>query len=362
VLKYQASRPTRGGIYTVMNRRSRIILFVIGFALLAWLLHKFDMKAVFLQLREFDSYFLLLVIFSFFKNFLRTTAWQMSMGTGERHPGFWILFWARLAGESAAYLSSGNLFVGEPVKIMLLRDRLHLETGITSILLERAIYSFTATLVLLAGLLYTLTRFSLFGPTGLAAITTSIALVALIFVALFAFRREWPLLTLGMKLARKLPLVGKKLSDRHHEAAAVVERRLYDYRRNYPARFYLVFTFDLIFNLTTVLEVYLIFHGLGAKITYMEALLVEALTKMGNLLFFIPAGIGLNEAWNIVLARMLKRSDQIGLMVALIRRFYSFFWVILGLIAFLSFGNRSKVEDRRLTTKTQRHEEQKEPL
>jgi glycosyltransferase 2 family protein len=328
-----------------MSRRSRILLFILGFAILAWVLYKFDLKTVIVQLRAFRGYFALIIFLSIIKNFVRTLAWKMSLGTAEPKPGFFLLFWARLAGESVAYLSSGNVFVGEPLKVMLVRDKLHLETGITSVLLERTIYSFTAILVLLSGLLYALTRFSVSESTGLLAILFSIVLGVVISLGLYAFLQEMPVLSWGLGVARKLPLIGRRLSQRHVEGVLIVEKQLYDYRHNHPKRFYLVFALDLLFNLMTVLEVFIIFKGLGAMITYPEALLVEALTKAGNLIFFIPAGIGTYEAITIVLARMLNLNSQIGLMVALIRRFSTFFWVTLGFIAFLSFGRRTKTQD-----------------
>src|SRR2546430_7721039 len=127
-----------------MSRYLRLIFFFIGLALLAVLLYRLDLKAVVAQLRGFGIYFLFIILISIFKNCFRTFAWKFALG--DNSPNFWLLFWARLAGETAGYLSSGSIFVGEPLKVMLVRDRLHWKEGVASVVLERAVYSFTAVL------------------------------------------------------------------------------------------------------------------------------------------------------------------------------------------------------------------------
>src|SRR5205823_3629066 len=190
------------------------------------------------QLHGFGIYFFFIILISIFKNCFRTFAWKFALG--DNSPSFWLLFWARLAGETAGYLSSGSIFVGEPLKVMLVRDRLHWKEGVASVVLERAIYSFTAVLVLLVGLLYALTRSSVSETSGILAVSCSLLIIGGILITTYGFQREWPVIRWCTSAGKKLPFVGKIVA-RHEEGALSIERKLYDYRRAHPSNFRRIF-------------------------------------------------------------------------------------------------------------------------
>ncbi|MEW6733463.1 MAG: lysylphosphatidylglycerol synthase domain-containing protein [Acidobacteriota bacterium] len=319
--------------------RLRWFFFSIGLVLLAVLLHSLDLSLVLAQLRSLGGYFAIITLTSGFKYCLRTLAWQLALGERGRL-SFWTLFWARLAGEAANYLSSGGAFVGDPLKVMLVRDRLSWSEGLASVLLERAAYSFTAVLVLLAGLLYALVYFSLPPPFGLIAMVSSSLITITLVIAIYAFLRQWPLIGWCIKVGAKLPLVGRIVVARR-QAALDVEERLYIYRHSHPANFRRLLVLNLLSHWFTIYEVYLIFQGLGVPLSYSQALLVEALTKANeSLFFFVPAGVGTFEAGNLVIVRLLQKSATVGLAVAFTRRLRSLFWAVLGILALLGFGIR----------------------
>jgi hypothetical protein len=77
--------------------------------------------------------------------------------------------------------------------------------------------------------------------------------------------------------------------------------------------------------------VYLILHLLGAKITFLAALAIEALTKMINIVgLFNPGNIGTYEGGNMLIAKMFGLTATAGLTLGLARRVRAIFWAAVG--------------------------------
>ena len=70
---------------------------------------------------------------------------------------------------------------------------------------------------------------------------------------------------------------------------------------------------------------------LGAKITFLAALAIEALTKMINIIgLFNPGNIGTYEGGNMLIAKMFGLTAAAGLTLALARRVRAIFWAAVG--------------------------------
>jgi phosphatidylglycerophosphate synthase len=79
------------------------------------------------------------------------------------------------------------------------------------------------------------------------------------------------------------------------------------------------------------LEVYLILSLLDAKISFLGALAIEALTKLINTVgMFNPGNVGIYEGGNMLIAKMFGFAPAIGFTVALARRVRALFWAAVG--------------------------------
>src|SRR5258706_7886169 len=75
---------------------------------------------------------------------------------------------------------------------------------------------------------------------------------------------------------------------------------------------------------------------MGVKMGFFSALVIEALTKLVNVLGnFNPGNIGTYEGGTMLIGKMFGLSSPTGLALGLSRRLRSFFWAAVGLICFV---------------------------
>jgi len=89
-----------------------------------------------------------------------------------------------------------------------------------------------------------------------------------------------------------------------------------------------------------ILEVYLLANFMGVRISLLGALLMEALTKLINLVgLFNPGNVGTYEGGNMIVARLFGMGSAAGLTLALCRRVRALFWASIGAL-FLIFAQK----------------------
>ena len=80
-----------------------------------------------------------------------------------------------------------------------------------------------------------------------------------------------------------------------------------------------------------ILEVYLILHFMGARISVVGACALEGLTKIINLIGVVsPGNFGTYEGGNILIVNLFGVSGTAGLTLALCRRARALFWAAVG--------------------------------
>ena len=100
------------------------------------------------------------------------------------------------------------------------------------------------------------------------------------------------------------------------------------------------------------LEVYAILHLLGQPQPFVSAFLLMSLSLIINTaFFFIPSGVGVFESGHVFLFQLLGLSADLGLGVALIRRFRKIFWVTFGFVL-MAIGRQKIVDPERMVEDT----------
>ena len=119
--------------------------------------------------------------------------------------------------------------------------------------------------------------------------------------------------------------------ERQRPLIEEVEHRLLNFYHHTPGAFWGSFALNLAGHAAAILEVYLILHLLGAKISFLAALAIEALTKMINIVgLFNPGNIGTYEGGNMLIAKMFGLTAAAGLTLGLARRVRAIFWAAVG--------------------------------
>ena len=128
------------------------------------------------------------------------------------------------------------------------------------------------------------------------------------------------------RLPRLHKLVSSKLS-----VIDSAEHNLLAFYREEPVAFYASLMLNLLWHVMAVLEVYLILRFMGTDVGLVNAIALEGLTKVINLVGALsPGNLGTYEGGNMLIANIFGVTGTAGLTLALCRRARAIFWAAVG--------------------------------
>src|SRR5882757_4232470 len=193
----------------------------------------------------------------------------------------------------------------------------------------------SATVTTIAGILAALPLVGLSRALRLYASLFAFALTAFLMLTLFAVRKRWPVLSWSVRCIARIPSL-KSWIEKRYLMVQSVENALFDFHHKTPGAFCASFSLNLAAQCLAVSEVCLILWLMGVKIGFFSALVIEALTKLVNVLGnFNPGNIGTYEGGTLLIGKMFGLSSPTGFALGLSRRLRSFFWAAVGLICFV---------------------------
>lgn len=259
---------------------------------------------------------------------LRTVGWSVSFPDRAR-PAFTRLLRVRLAADAIGFFTVRGL-AGEPLKVVLLYDRVAPEVTTAAVALERLAFAVLG--IALAGLISLLALTRLTMPAGWDTVFALliVAAVVLLGVVVFMMRRRsaYYLEALVGALDR---LTGRRL-ERHRVVRFVldVEHVLLDLLRGDRRRLVILTLLPLVCYLLMALEVWIVLWAVGERLTATEALAVETFARLASVASaWVPANVGTLEASNAAVVSALGLAG--GGSLALARRIRALLWAALGL-------------------------------
>ncbi|HSB09525.1 MAG TPA: lysylphosphatidylglycerol synthase transmembrane domain-containing protein [Blastocatellia bacterium] len=281
---------------------------------------------------------LLILALSAVRNCVRAASWYYSIEPSQRGVTFWTLMNAMLAGEAIKYLTATGPLVSEPAKAAMVRREVPLLQGFSSVFVENLIYYLTVFVFMFAGLPALVWLAEVPGDFKIAGFVLLLAIAIAVVVTWLAIRWESYILARGLEhLARLTARPGSEKSEPGQiESIASkvrrVEENLYSFYNRRRSAFYLIFCLNMGSHLINVVEVYVILALMKLPATLLNGFLVEAVTKVINLVFFfVPTRAGVYESGNALLLQALGMSAAAGVALAIIRKLRAFVWVGYGL-------------------------------
>lgn len=259
---------------------------------------------------------------------LRTWGWAISFPDDTR-PAFTRLFRVRLAADAVSFFTVRGL-TSEPLKVVLLFDRIAPEVTAAACALERLAFAVMNTLI--AGVIsyFAVTRLSMPGVWNTVFTAACIAAVIVLPLVAFAARRQT-----GDFLGRLVTAIdrhtGRRLgASRVVQFILAVEDVLLALLRAERRRLLLLAGLPLVCFALMVLEIWLVFWAIGQPIGLMEGLAIETFARLASVASaLIPANVGALEASNSAVVTMLGLAG--GGSLALARRIRALLWAGLGL-------------------------------
>lgn len=308
------------------------IAFVLGAALLVYLIRAVGVDPLFSALSRVGFGFFIVVGANGARHVLRTIAMRLSVAPEHRRFSFLQAFAARLGGESMGFLTFAGPLLGEATKVALLRKRVPLVHGVPALVVDNLLYNLSVVLIVFGGAILMLAAYPV-PPVAreMLIIIAAVALIGLI-AAMLATRKRVTLLTSFIDRLARRGFRPKFLRTRRHHIYRVELTVYAFYKRRRPA-FFSMIALDLASHVTSVFEVYITLKLLGFEPHVGAAYIIESLTKVINFAFaFVPGTIGVYETGNGIILRTLGYTTAIGVALAIVRKAAIVFWTVIGVL------------------------------
>ena len=316
-----------------MRRPIKILLTLFGVALLVYLVCKTGPSRILQAITTLGWGLMLPVAVGGVSHAVRTWAWWLTLVRERCKPPFLRLFALRLVGEAVQLSVAGPVF-GDTTRAMLMSPSVPIASGISSVALDRGMYVVTGALVSVVGISCTLISVRLPELLRAYAVLLAFGLLAFVSLAAMAFRKHWPVLSTAVRFLERGDGL-KRVVEKRRSAVQSIETTVFSFHREEPRAFWGSLALNLTSHALAVLEVFLILWLMGLKTTLFNAFLMEAMTKVVNIVgALIPGNIGTYEGGNILILGMFGFSGAAGLALAVTRRLRGLFWTAVG-IAFL---------------------------
>jgi uncharacterized membrane protein YbhN (UPF0104 family) len=307
------------------------MVFAAGLALLIFVLYKIGFGVIAETIGKIGWGFLIIVATNFSRHMIRATCIYLAIPKEHRNVRFHNVLAARLAGEAMNLMTFAGPVLGEATKAAMLKKKVSFARSAAAVIVDDIMYYVSVALMMLTGvLLMAMTfgangkviRYTLIG----VAIGASVMLVGMFLVIKFNAR---PLSFVLARLDNKgwLPHAVAKRRDYIHE----IETNVYSVYNERPRLFYSLLGLGFLAHVTSVLEVFLALGLLGYSPSFVQAYIIEALTKVINAAFsFVPGVVGVYEGGNGIILKALGFTTAIGVALALVRRGAILFWAAFG--------------------------------
>ena len=269
---------------------------------------------------------------------LRTWGWAVAFPDHAR-PAFSRLFRVRLASDAIGFFTVRGL-AGEPLKVILLYDRVKPEITTAAIAVERLAFAIISIVIAALVSLAAVTRLQMPGAwdTVFALLMVG-AVVLLALVTLIVRARSGDYI--GRLVAQLDRLTGQRLeASRIVRFILDVEVVILELLRGDRRRLVILTVLPIVCYLLMAIEVWVVFWAIGEPIGITQGLAVETFARLASVASAaIPGNIGALEVSNAAVVAALGLGG--GGSLALARRIRALLWAAAGLALY------PRVQERR---------------
>ena len=304
--------------------------------LFAYFVKRAGLSEILGGIKRLGAGFLIVLAISAVRHIARSLAWMKCFEEPDRL-GFRDAFRARLMGDALGNIVPlASMFVSEPSKPALIRDRVPLMAGLSAIAIENIFYSLSVAVFIFSGMTALLLTFHLPKALRFASIGGLIFIFLLISGATLVIRKQWKFLSGALEY-----LYGRGVARRWLETGrarvSTFEDRIYGFYKRNRSRFLLILMLETCFHLAGVVEIYvtLSFISFALAPTFFTAFILESVNRVINVVFkFVPMRMGVDEFGTGKVSGILKFAETTGVTLAIIRKGRDLFWTAVG-VAFL---------------------------
>ena len=292
----------------------------IGLGLLGLLVYHADVDAIHEHMGEAGWAAPLILLPWLLIAALDAIGWRCTLppAAAKRVP-FGSLVLVRMAGEAINSVTPTAALGGEPVKAHLLRRwGVPPSDSLASIVIAKTALTVSQSLFVVLGVAALCERSHRRG-LGIALVAMLLVATAGFTIVLVRLQRRRPV-TAAWRWARRLA-PRSRLVARFEASAHAIDVRLADFYGLEPGAFWKASAWHFAGWLLGVTEVALIMYLIGAPVTWLDALIIEALSQpIRAAAVVIPGGLGTQEWGGVALCRLLGMSEDEAATLWLLKR------------------------------------------
>ncbi len=324
----------------------RLLAISVSAGLFAYLVWRAGPSHLWQNLAKLGWGFTAVIVLAGISHLAKTWAWQLTLGADKDKISFPRLVGLRLGAEAAGQLGILGQTFGDSIRVSQLNTKISVTNSLASVTLDRGLYVVTATTITIAGILAALPVLSLSHALRLYASLFVLALITFLLLTLVALRNRWPLFSGSARLIGRIPGL-KNWMEQQYQLIRSVESALFDFHHNTPKAFWTSFSLNLACQCLAVVEVCLVLWLIGVNLSFFGALVIEALTKLVNVVGNCnPGNIGTYETGNMLIGKLFGLTSASGLALALARRLRALFWTAAGGICLVLLTRPKRRRDR----------------
>jgi len=309
---------------------------LLGLGLLGYLVFRSGPGAVWKQLQAVGWGFALVILLGGLSQLAKTCAWRHAFTCDISRLSWSRSFVAQLISDGVGQFGVAGKVLGEGMRISLLRRIVPVSNALSAGAIDGGLHTFTAVLVTVSGVTATLLLARLSGAWQVYGLLIVALLISVVILAAVAITRRWPLVGNAARAIGRVPRLRNWVSGKQPIIDSA-EHNLLTFHDEAPDAFWATLSFNLLWHMLAVLEVFVILRFMGEGFTLGGAFIVEALTKVINLVgAFNPGNFGTYEGGNMLIAKIFGVTSTAGLTLALCRRARTVFWAGVGAMCMIA--------------------------
>ena len=182
----------------------RALATIFGAALLTYLIRRVGPGRLVEDVATLGWGLALVIALGGVAHLAKAWAWRFTLVGEEHKVSFPRLLQLRLASEAVGQVGALGQLFGEGLRISALSQEIPIDSRISSVTLDRALFIATGAMVSLGGIVAALLALSLTHALRSYAVLFAVALIGLLLVIVLAVRKRWPVLSRSARVVGKL--------------------------------------------------------------------------------------------------------------------------------------------------------------
>jgi hypothetical protein len=314
-----------------------IVLTIGGIALFTYFVYAVGVDEIVGNIEQFGvAGFAVLLGIYFLRICMRAAAWTLSV-----YEPYSLRMKDAVAaviiGEAMSSMIPLGILISGTTKAVVVRKRIPLVVGLSSVATENLFYSFTTSVFLISGALTLLKTFNLDEGWVLTIdILIAAISVVLIFLALLVIK-QWHFASETCEWIYQKGFFHGLLEHGRYQVR-LFENFIYGFYRQFPGRFIPICLIEVVFHLLGIFEVWFILSRISSA-DFLSAFLLESVSRLITIVFkLIPFVIGVDEAGAQFIAETVAMGAGIGVTLAVIRKGRILFWTAVGIALIVKRG------------------------